>query len=68
MAGIWRDLTDMPVFSILTTEASGLAKEVGATTMPVILEQRQIDHWLRADWKEAQLLVAAYAGALFVCA
>lgn len=68
MAGIWRDLTDMPVFAILTTDASGLAKEAGASAMPVILEQRQIDQWLRSDWKEAQLLVAAYSGALRPCA
>ncbi len=68
MAGIWRDLTDMPVFAILTTEAGGIAKAAGATTMPVILEQRRIDDWFRSDWKEAQLLVAAYPGALRICA
>lgn len=68
MAGIWRDLTDMPVFAIVTTDASGLAKETGAAAMPVILDADQIDRWLRADWKEAQQLVAPYAGALAPCA
>jgi putative SOS response-associated peptidase YedK len=67
-AGIWRDLTDMPVFAILVTEASGAMKDKGASTMPVILEADQFDHWLRADWKEAQQLVAPYAGALASCA
>ena len=68
MAGIWRDLTDMPVFAIVTTEASGLAKQAGASTMPVILEAGQSDHWLSADWKDVQGLVAPYAGSLALCA
>ena len=68
MAGIWRDLTDMPVFAILITDASGEAKDKGASTMPCILETHQYDRWLRADWKEAQDLVAPYAGALTLCA
>jgi putative SOS response-associated peptidase YedK len=29
MAGIWRDLTEMPVFAILVTDASGEAKNKG---------------------------------------
>jgi putative SOS response-associated peptidase YedK len=68
MAGIWRDLTDMPVFAILTSDASGLAKEAGAAAMPVILEGEQIDRWLRADWKDAEQLVAPFAGTLISCA
>lgn len=67
-AGIWRDLTDMPVFAILVTDASGEAKNAGANTMPCILEADQYDRWLRADWKVAQDLVAPYAGALTICA
>jgi putative SOS response-associated peptidase YedK len=67
-AGIWRDLTDMPVFAILVTDASGEAKNAGANTMPCILEADQYDRWLRADWKEVQDLVAPYAGALTICA
>jgi putative SOS response-associated peptidase YedK len=68
MAGIWRDLTDMPVFAIVTADASGLAKEAGASAMPVILEPHHFDGWLRADWKEAQSLVSSHAGALRPCA
>lgn len=68
MAGIWRDLTDMPVFAILVTDASGEAKNAGASTMPVILEANQYEHWLRADWKEAQDMAVPYAGALTSCA
>jgi putative SOS response-associated peptidase YedK len=68
MAGIWRDLTDMPVFAIVTTDASGLAREMGASVMPVILEPTHFERWLRADWKEAQSLVSPYAGALARCA
>jgi putative SOS response-associated peptidase YedK len=67
IAGIWRDLTDMPVFAILVTDASGEAKNKGANAMPCILEADQYDRWLRADWKEAQDLVAPYAGALTSC-
>lgn len=67
-AGIWRDLTDMPVFAILVTDASGEAKDKGATSMPCILEADKYDRWLRADWKEAQDLIAPYAGALTSCA
>jgi putative SOS response-associated peptidase YedK len=67
MAGIWRDLTDMPVFAILVTDASGEAKNKGANAMPCILEADQYDRWLRADWKDVQDLVAPYAGALTSC-
>ncbi len=66
-AGIWRDLTDMPVFAILVTDASGEAKNRGATAMPCILEPDQYDRWLRADWNDAQDLVAPFAGALTSC-
>ena len=64
MAGIWRDLTDMPVFAILLTASSGLPRQAGAFAMPVILEPEQQDKWLTADWKDAQPLVAPFAGAL----
>jgi putative SOS response-associated peptidase YedK len=68
MAGIWRDLTDMPVFAIVTTDASGLAKDAGASAMPMILDLDSIDRWLCSGWKEAQTLVAPYAGSLIQCA
>ena len=64
MAGIWRDLTDMPVFAILVTASSGYPRQVGAFAMPVLLEPHQYAKWLTADWKEAQTLVTPFAGAL----
>ena len=64
MAGIWRDLTDMPVFAILMTDSSGLARDAGANAMPVILNVAGQERWLNSDWKEAQHLVAPFAGAL----
>jgi putative SOS response-associated peptidase YedK len=67
MAGIWRDLTDMPVFAIVSCDAAGAAKERGASGMPVILDDVQQQRWLTADWKDASTLVAPYAGALMSC-
>lgn len=64
MAGIWRDLTDMPVFAILVTASSGLPRQSGAFVMPVLLEPAQYDNWLTADWNEARTLVVPFAGAL----
>lgn len=68
MAGIWRDLTDMPVFAILSSDATGEVEEMGAASMPVILDDMQQQRWLTADWKNATTLVAPYAGALARCA
>lgn len=68
MAGIWRDLTDMPVFAIVSSDASNEAKAMGASSTPVILDPVQQDRWLIADWKDASLLVAPYAGAMTRCA
>lgn len=64
MAGIWRDLTDMPVFAVLATDATGNVRQAGASSMPVLIEARNYDRWLSSDWKEAQYLVAPFAGAL----
>ncbi|MFM2411387.1 MAG: hypothetical protein RL481_2215 [Pseudomonadota bacterium] len=64
MAGIWRDLTDMPVFAILTTEPNSavLPVEVGKrpSAMPLILKPEDHDRWLQADWKEAQALITPF--------
>ena len=59
-AGIWRDLTDMPVFAFLTTEPNKLVGSVHPKAMPVILHPEDYDTWLTADWKEAQKLVAPF--------
>lgn len=68
MAGIWRDLTDMPVFAIVSSDATGDAKDKGASSMPVILDESQQQRWLTAEWIEASTLVAPFAGALSTCA
>ena len=64
MAGIWRDLTDMPVFAILTTEPNSALLPVeggkGPTAMPLMLKPGDHDRWLNADWKEAQQLVEPF--------
>lgn len=61
-AGIWRDLTDMPVFALLTTEPNSALLPVeggkGPAAMPVILSPKDYATWLQADWKDAQKLVA----------
>jgi putative SOS response-associated peptidase YedK len=64
MAGIWRDLTDMPVFAVLTTEPNSAMMPVeggkGPSAMPLILRRTDHDRWLGADWKEAQTLVQPF--------
>jgi putative SOS response-associated peptidase YedK len=63
-AGIWRDLTDMPVFAILTTEPNAAVLPVeggkGPAAMPLILKPEDHDRWLGADWKEAAQLVQPF--------
>lgn len=70
VAGIWRDLTDMPVFAMLTTDPCPalLPVEGGAapSSMPAILDAAGQERWLRADWKDAGALIAPYRGADFV--
>ena len=60
-AGIWRDLTDMPVFAMLTTEPNAAVLPVeggkGPAAMPVVLNPKNYGTWLQADWKEAEKLV-----------
>ena len=50
MAGIWRDLTDMPVFAIVTVDQ-------GKHSAPLILDGFQQQRWLTADWKDASKLL-----------
>lgn len=65
-AGIWRDLTDMPVFAMLTVDASEALRPVegGAMPqgMPALLDKAAQEQWLRAEWKEAARLVKPYSG------
>jgi putative SOS response-associated peptidase YedK len=70
MAGIWRDLTDMPVFAVLTTEPNAALLPVeggkGPAAMPLILKVADHDRWLNADWKEARQLVEPYPAAMTI--
>ncbi len=72
IAGIWRDLTDMPVFAMLVTEPSSALVPVegkgASASMPLILRAADHDRWLRADWKEAKALVQPLASAAIVAA
>ncbi len=63
-AGIWRDLTDMPVFAFLTTEPNEIVRPVHPKAMPMILHTEDYDTWLTADWKDAQKLVAPFPSQL----
>jgi putative SOS response-associated peptidase YedK len=67
IAGIWRDLTDMPVFAMLTTDSNAALLPVeggkGPSAMPMILLAADQDRWLNADWKEAQSLVKPFPAA-----
>jgi putative SOS response-associated peptidase YedK len=63
-AGIWRDLTDMPVFAFLTTEPNELVRPVHPKAMPLILHAEDYDTWLTADWKDARKLVAPFPSQL----
>ena len=59
MAGIWRDLTDMPVFAVISVDDH----ENSHASTPLILDGPQQQIWLTAEWKDAaKLLVAHKAG------
>ena len=64
VAGIWRDLTDMPVFAMLTTEPCLAALPVEGRprpkSMPALLDEVGQDQWLSADWNRAAALIQPY--------
>ena len=64
MAGIWRDLTDMPVFAIVSV--ADPKKERAST--PLILDGPKQQLWLTADWKDAARLLAPEKGRALPCA
>ncbi len=49
---------------MLTTEPNALVAAVHPRAMPVILHPDDYDRWLRADWKDAQKLVAPFPSQL----
>ena len=64
MAGIWRDLTDMPVFAIVSI--ADQKKE--RTSTPLILNGPQQQLWLTAEWKDAARLLGPEKGGSPPCA
>ena len=61
MAGIWRDLTDMPVFAIVTVD-------VAKRSTPLILHGSQQQTWLTADWKDASHMLQSPGAGPAICA
>lgn len=65
MAGIWRDLTDMPVFAIITVD--DVATQ-GKRSTPLILDGLQQKAWLTAEWKDASKLLQPNHSGKLTCA
>lgn len=67
VAGIWRDLTDMPVFAILTTEPSVAFYPVDGgkapASVPAILAKADWSRWLTGDWPDVRSLIQPYRAA-----
>lgn len=58
VAGIWRDLTDMPVFAILVTDPpahAGIGKPLAS--VPLILRADDWAQWLGGEWKQVRALI-----------
>lgn len=64
MAGIWRDLTDMPVFAIVSVADPKMER----ASTPLILNGPQQQLWLTADWKNAAQLLEPAKGSDLPCA
>ncbi|MFN3619741.1 DUF159 family protein [Sphingorhabdus sp.] len=64
MAGIWRDLTDMPVFAVVSIDDN----KTGKAGVPLILAGPQQQIWLTADWKEASRLLEPRDSSSTTCA
>ena len=58
MLGVWKD-EEIPAFALLTQEADGLARELGAATSPLILPASgpEAQMWLHGGWDRARELV-----------
>ncbi|MEM7690545.1 MAG: DUF159 family protein [Pseudomonadota bacterium] len=60
MLGVWKD-EDVPAFALLTTNARGLSRKLGAATMPLVVppQSREAQAWLHGGWDAAQELARA---------
>ncbi len=67
-AGIWRDVSEVPVFAFLTTDANAIVGAVHPKAMPVILHPEDYDRWLTAEWRDAQALVEPFPTQLMMVA
>lgn len=59
-AGIWRPAEQGARFAFLTCEPNVMVGAVHPKAMPVMLTGAALDIWLRADWADAQKLVAPF--------
>jgi putative SOS response-associated peptidase YedK len=64
LAGIWRDTGDMVHFAFIVTEPNALVEPIHDKGMPAILHAEDYETWLRADWKDAQRLIAPFPSQL----
>jgi putative SOS response-associated peptidase YedK len=57
MLGVWKD-EEVPAFALVTREASGLARELGAKTQPVAVPLRSAEAraWLHGGWESARAI------------
>ena len=63
-AGIWRDLTDVPVFAFLTTDPNPLVGAAHPKAMPLIVGPEDYHTWLTAEWSDAKRLVEPFPSQL----
>lgn len=58
MAGVWKD-EEVPAFALLAREPTGLAKELGGRSMPLVLpdDEGARQTWLHGGWDAARRLI-----------
>ncbi len=58
MLGVWKD-EEVPGFAVLTREATGLARDLGAASSPIVIEPagKAAQAWLHKGWDYASALV-----------
>ena len=60
MLGVWKD-EEIPAFALMTREATGLARELGAATSPFLIPAAgpEAQLWLHGGWDRARALLEA---------